>query len=47
MEKMVYMLAPNDGVEYVGCYQRELPSTPYQLVSETVIAHQSLLLAEK
>ena len=47
MEKMVYMLAPNDGVEYVGCYQRELPTAPYQIVSETAIAHQSLLLAEK
>ena len=47
VEKMVYMLAPNDGVDYVGCYHRELPTAPYQIVSETAIAHQSLLLAEK
>ena len=47
VEKMVYMLAPNDGVDYVGSYQREQPDAPYQIVSETAIAHQSLLLAEK
>ena len=46
MEKMVYMLAPNDDVDYVGCYQRELPTAPYQIVSETAIAHPTLLLAE-
>lgn len=47
MEKMVYMLAPNDDVDYVGCYLREMPDAPYQIVSETAIARQSLLLAEQ
>lgn len=45
-EKMVYSLMPGDSVNYVSCYYRDNPSSLFQLISETAVIDQFILLAE-
>lgn len=47
VEKMVYTLLPDDSADYVCCYHRNRPSSPFQLVSETYIGSEPLLMARK
>ena len=47
VERMVYILFPNDMVNYVSCYHRNRPAAPFQLVYETPVNGQPPLIAEK
>lgn len=47
VEKMVYTLLSDDSTDYVCCYHRNCPSSPFQLVSETYIGGEPLLMAKK
>lgn len=48
VEMMVYMMQPDDSVNYISFYQRQSPSADFQLISETFIPDEMpLLFAQK
>ena len=47
VEMMIYSLTPYDSIDCISCYHRDHQTSQFQLVSETLIADQPRLYAEK
>jgi hypothetical protein len=47
VEKMVYSLTPEVGVDYVSCYHRNYTSSQFKLVSEAIVSDMNRLFAMK